>query len=93
VKATQALLVACLLWPSPVWARGCHHFRVWNYPYPQRCYTALVVFKPAPPVKKIPVPEFPLPFLDDIVWDCNAYIPAEELGRLRALALLRGASQ
>lgn len=42
----HALLLVIALGVSPVQA-ACHHYRIWRFPKPQRCFTALAYAKPA----------------------------------------------
>ena len=59
-------------------ADACHIYRVWHYPKPQKCFTALAR-QPKRLESRI---EIPLPALDWI--DCP---PGDE--RMRGIALLR----
>jgi hypothetical protein len=66
------LALMAALTPPTVAAAACHHFTIWHYRYPQRCYTARVapeartipaaLVQPAPP-KVTMVPQIPVPAL------------------------------
>ncbi len=81
----------CILFSAvlAVTPASAHCFRVWHYPKPQRCFTALASsqhLRPLPPERIVPNQEriqIPLPQLDDITWGTEG--PDE----LRAIALLR----
>ena len=86
--------VILLVWGESITAQA-HCYRVWHYPKPQKCFTALAPLperarsfrKEAGLVHEERIRseqnEIPLPHLDDIVW---GEIGPEEL---RAIALLR----
>lgn len=44
-------------------AKACHHYHIWHYRFPQKCYVAYVEL---PPLKHIPAPADPLPVVEDI---------------------------
>jgi hypothetical protein len=83
-----ALVLALLATP----AQACHRFRVWKYPYPQRCSVAadrswFVEIAPQPPPKPEQSVDIPLPPLDQWVDPPDA---TGELGeRLKGIGLLR----
>ena len=94
-RLCKAAAVSMVCYHSPVEAAACHHYRVWHYPKPQRCYTALA---PVRPLKAVMLseartepetrtnretPTIPLPDLGNITWGTVG--PDE----LRAIALLR----
>jgi hypothetical protein len=81
---TEALALALVLAATP--AEACHRFRVWNYPQPQRCFTAYArAFAVAPPR----VPIFP-PRAPDLVLPDLIFVPIEDADEfLRARLLLR----
>lgn len=55
-KLTPLLIVAMT---SP--AKACHHYHVWHYRFPQKCYVAYVKLPPLKHDKSTPPPADPVP--------------------------------
>ena len=57
MRLAPVLAVLGLLWASP--AAACHHFSVWKYTFPQRCYPHSPALRGAPARMVFPFPSAP----------------------------------
>jgi len=77
----RAMFIAGLIAASTP-AHACHRYRVWHYPWPQRCGIARPVHPVAPQTAKADWAGTPTARIDEIA-------PNDELGRNEALVKLR----
>lgn len=85
VLATAAWLFATVMAQA-----ACHHYSIWSYPWPQRCFHVVQLEAPVPPAKPAelepPEPDIPLPLMDtQFPADCDL----SWCDRLKGIGLLR----